>query len=187
MKKISFLLVLIFAFTSCRPILYAAYGIKKPKIISKEKLLKRAKKHGLPTDNQYSINQDGLVKYANQGWSTTQLMIYHKSGKFIEPKDSNKCSGVVGVFIDDFTDSTKVNFIDTNATNSYFKYIVDLEGNPVNFKPKTEYFAILFWASFVGRLNKQNTAHWVELIEEKENTEYILVALDPRDFWEETE
>ena len=187
MIKISFLLLLTILFTSCRPILYAAYGIKKPKNISKEKVLKRAKKHGLPIDNQYSITQEGLVKYANQGWSTTQLMFYHSSGEFIEPKDSNKCSGVVGVFIDDFTDSSKVNIIDTNATNSYFKYIVDLDGNPVVFKPKTEYFTVLYWASFVGRLNKQNTANWVKLIAEKENVEYILVALDPRYFWEETE
>lgn len=71
------------------------------------------------------------------------------------------------------------NYLLTDFTSN----IVDSTGKPYNygFKDSTKYYMIIFWASWMGKLNKMGYMTWYEqakTIEEKYNLEIISINVD---------
>jgi hypothetical protein len=83
-------------------------------------------------------------------------------------------------------------FKDTNETlrcdTCHFSYISDeirnLDGSKLSESLlDKQYLAIIYWATFMGRLNRDYTIPWNKQLAKYEDVHVINVSLDVREFW----
>lgn len=154
------LLVFFLVSTGCSSILAGFLGMSYPKAISEKKLERKQKKYKLNEFTHCSVTEDGFWNYMRTCQDVNSVQVF-KSGKLIVPKvsagEKSSCPVVVGRFIDFLLDSTTYETIDSVKLTDYFnsKYIADYEN--VKFENSTQYVILVYWASFVGFLNRQNT------------------------------
>jgi hypothetical protein len=181
-KKGIFIGILL-AFTSCKQILFSIYGIHKPRIITTKTIENKIERYGLIGDYNLSISEIGFIEFAKNKMSVNKLFIYTSDGKLISPNDTNSCSSTTGEFVEYFKDSTLVNLVDTSSLNYYNHYFVNFDGSPTTIANNKPYYAVVFWASYVGRLNKNLSAKWVQVLSKDPSVTLICVSIDPREFW----
>ncbi len=186
MKNLS-LFLFIALFSSCTKVMFLAYGISKPKVITQEKVERHILKYELKSEYSLAISDTGYHKYMLQGLDINEIFLYTKDGKLVLPEDTNSCSSASFDFIDVFRDTNYAYLRDTNSMNAFHPYFRNLDGSPCVLENNKPYTAVVFWASWAGRLNKDLSAKWVEQLKKHEDVTVVCVSLDMRDFWPNTE
>lgn len=161
MKKrllIAIILLISVLFSSgCAQVLMSFMGMSTPHAISETKLEHKKKKYKLNEFTHCSVTEDGFWNCMLSIGDINSVQVF-KDGKLIVPKADNKsCSAVVEKFIDFIQDSTTYEVVDSLKLSDYFnpKYIADYEN--VKFADSTQYAILVYWASYAGFLNRQNT------------------------------
>ena len=152
-----FLLTSVLLSSGCAPVLMFFMGMSTPLAISETKLEHKKKKYKLNEFMHCSVTEDGFWNYL-KNCSDVNLVQVYKDGKLIVPKADNKsCSTIVEKFIDFIQDSTTYEIVDSVKLADYFnpKHIADYEN--VKFYDSTRYAILVYWASYAGFLNRQNT------------------------------
>ncbi|MFT5878843.1 MAG: hypothetical protein ACI8SA_002714 [Dokdonia sp.] len=57
-----------------------------------------------------------------------------------------------------------------------------MDGSKVTLNLNTQYYAVVFWATFSGRLNEKSS-EWANYLIKDPDVKVICVSLDPREFW----
>ena len=131
-----------------------------PHAISEQKLEHKKKKNKLNEFPHCNVTEDGFWNCMLSIGDINSVQVF-KDGKLIVPKVSDgekgSCPAVVGRFIDFLLDSTTYEIIDSVKLTDYFnpKYIADYEN--VKFSDSSRYAILVYWASYAGFLNRQNT------------------------------
>ena len=151
------LLVHVIISSGCAPTLMFFLGMSTPHAISETKLEHKKKKYKLNEFTHCSVTEDGFWNCLKNCSDVNSVQVF-KDGKLIVSKADNKsCSAVVEKFIDFIQDSTTYEIVDSVNFTNYFnpKYIADYEN--VKFSDSTRYAILVYWASYAGVLNRQNT------------------------------
>jgi hypothetical protein len=179
----SFLLIcLVFSFGSCQPIMLAVYGIQKPKVTSEQKILKAMESQNLNCDYSFSISESGFFRYIDLPYSVNRVFLYTKNGKYISKLDSSDCSSSTTGFLNVFKEPAYSEELDLDTTNYFNDYFVKMDGSKVTLNLNTQYYAVVFWATFSGRLNEKSS-EWANYLIKDPGVKVICVSLDPREFW----
>lgn len=160
-KLVVIFLILTSLFSSgCASMLMGLLGMSTPHAISEQKLEHKKKKYKLNEFPHCNVTEDGFWNCMLSIGDINSVQVF-KDGKLIVPKVSDgekgSCPAVVGRFIDFLLDSTTYEIIDSVKLTDYFnqKYIADYEN--VKFSDSSRYAILVYWASYAGFLNRQNT------------------------------
>ena len=151
------LLISVLLSSGCAPVLMLFMGMSTPHAISEQKLDHKKKKYKLNEFPHCNVTEDGFWNCMFSIGDINSVQVF-KDGKLIVPKADNKsCSAVVGKFIDFIQDPTTYEVVDSVKLTDYFnpKYIDDYEN--VKFSDSVQYAILVYWASYAGFLNRQNT------------------------------
>ncbi len=186
MRKIV-LFALLLSLTSCKQMILFVYGIHNPRVVSAEEIEKNIKKYKLNADYNIVLSEEGFLKYYSENYSINELFIYTQNGKLVLPKDTNTCSSNTQKFVQYYNDSSLVNYADTTELNSFNQYFMNLDGSKVTIATEKPYVAVVFWASYTGRLNKDLSANWVGELKKDKDILVVCVNLDVQENWKEIE
>ena len=181
-----FLGVLIFCF-GCTPIIKLAYGFKQPKKINKEVVEKSIKKYGLNDYENYAISDSGFLKLISLSSSVNTFIIFDKNKKLVLQKDSFYCSSDSSTFIDYFNDSSRTILSNKITFQELGHFFRSLNGEKVHIElTNNDYYIILTWANFAGKMNKKYTVEWAKKLKQRTDLKIDIkyLNIDPREFWD---
>lgn len=185
------LLVSVLFSSGCAQVLMSFMGMSTPHAISDTKLEHKKKKYKLNEFTHCSVTEDGFWNCMFKVGDINSVQVF-KDGNLIAPKVSDgekgSCPAVVERFIDFLLDTTTYETIDSVKLTDYFnpKYIADYEN--VMFSDSTRYAILVYWASYAGFLNRQNTkkeyaSSISRLLESGFDAEVRYVNCDVKDGW----
>lgn len=182
-----FWIALPFILISCQPIMLKMYGIKDPEIEQEKSIRKRALKYDLDTSNIVTVNsRDFLQVLKDQG--IPEGAIYDRNGKYIEYRQTDtSCNAGLFKFIPDLNLNGVYNQPDRPDLASELSKFRDLKGNALN-KPKpADFYLLIYWTVWTGKLNKDHVKIWEDLARNNNNCkiEVIKVNLDFQAYWNE--
>lgn len=188
LKRTNFTLFipLLFIFIGCQPIMMKLYGIKKPKEENKESIYKKANKLGLDTTNIVSSTYEGFMKTLRK-YRIPDASLYDAHGKYIEYRSSDTaCNAGLFDFIPTLKRGAVYNQPDSASLQTEWKSIRDLNGNPLKEPEQADFYLLIYWTIFTGKLNKDHVKIWEELAKANTNCriKVIKVNLDVQSWWD---
>ncbi len=192
MKNI--VLIVLFTFlllilASCQPIMKKIYGIKDPEIENKKTILKSALKYNLDTSNIVTVNSKDFL-YVLNGQSIPDAAIYDKNGKYIEYRQTDtSCNAGLFQFIPSLNLNEKYNQPDSSDLTAELNKFRDLKGNLITPTEAADFYLLIYWTVWTGKLNKDHVKVWEDLGRDNKNCKIkvIKVNLDLQEYWEEQE
>lgn len=189
-SKFLVLAVLALSLSSCQPVGKLLYGIKKPKQKEKSKILKYADKHNFSDRENYALVFNGYVdRSARNGGTVNTIKFFDYRGNLLIPKTSLKstCSARISGYISELGDTSLFIATDSLLFTDYVDGLTTLDGDnvEVSLEPNVEFYAVVTWATFAGRLNR-NLIEWESLLDSMSAHHQISVTrlnLDMQSFW----
>jgi len=188
MKNV-FLILSILTLASCQPIMKAIYGIKKPDIENQESITKKALKFGLDTTYIVSVTSKDFP-YVLKSTSIPNAAIYDSNGKYIEYRQTDtSCNAGLFDFIPKLNLSGTYNKPDSSSLAEEWTKFRDLKGNTMSLPKNTDFYLLIYWNVWTGKLNKDHVKIWEDLARENKNCKIkvIKVNLDIQEYWEPKE
>ena len=188
MKNV-FLILSILTLASCQPIMKAIYGIKKPDIENQESITKKALKFGLDTTNIVSVTSKDFP-FVLKSTSIPNAAIYDSEGKYIEYRQSDtSCNAGLFDFIPKLSLSGNYNKPDSASLSVEWTKFRDLKGNTMSLPKNTDFYLLIYWNVWTGKLNNDHVKIWEDLARENKNCKIkvIKVNLDIQEYWETKE
>jgi hypothetical protein len=153
--------ILIFAmfFSGCKQIILWKYGVRDPRIETRESLLKYIQKQGQDPENIYlfrdtlaynSFFKDTVFKKA-----FFSAIVFDKKGSIVDYKDPKSCQWAAVGYIEKLKRDTLYALDTTHNIFTVLPSIVPLnDRHPVSInQPDYDYTVIFTWAKYIGKLN----------------------------------
>ncbi|MBI1223387.1 MAG: hypothetical protein GC180_12340 [Bacteroidetes bacterium] len=186
MKKILLLLTILIGFSGCKAILLRAYGFKKPNIENETSIRKMALKFGLDTANIVSVNSKDFLPILKKG--LPEGGIYDKAGNYIEyKKTDSSCNAGLFQIIPSLTLNGQYNHPDSAETlYDQFHKFRDLKGDTLAEPEPADYYVLIYWSVWTGKLNKDHVKIWEDLAKNNANcnVKVIKVNMDVQSYWD---
>jgi hypothetical protein len=189
--KFKFILYFLVTFTlvSCQPIIKKLYGIKKPDIENQESITIKALKFGLDTNNIVSVTSKDFP-YVLKSTSIPNAAIYDSKGKYIEYRQTDtSCNAGLFDFIPKLNISGTYNKPDSSSLAEEWTKFRDLKGKEMTLPNNADFYLLIYWNVWTGKLNRDHTKIWEDLARENKNCKIkvIKVNLDIQEYWEPKE
>lgn len=191
MKTIQWLLIalsFVVLLTGCQAVMKKMYGIKNPDIENESSILKKAKKYDLRTDNIVTVNVDDFPATLG-GQGIPDCSIYDKNGRYIEYRQADtSCNAGLFGFIPALNLGTIYNQPDTVTLQEEFKKYRDLKGNAVVMPGDADFYVLIYWTVWSGKLNEDHVKVWEDLAaqNQKAKVKVVKVNLDLQEYWDKT-
>ncbi|MNJ90700.1 hypothetical protein D3C87_83370 [compost metagenome] len=186
MKK-SFPFVAVFFFLmSCNPIMMKLYGVKNPDLEDERSIRKRALKYDLDTTNIVTVNSKDYLKMIN-GRGIPDAAIYDSKGKYIEYRQTDtSCNAGLFQFIPDLNVDKTYNKPDSATLQTEWAKFRDMKGNKLNEQEPADFYVLISWAVWTGKLNKDHVKVWEDLAKNNKNAKVkvVKVNLDFQEHWD---
>ncbi|MBN2779083.1 MAG: hypothetical protein JXR36_15705 [Bacteroidales bacterium] len=188
-KALIVILSMLFLLSSCKPIMYKLYGIKKPDVETEQSIKDKALKFGLDTSNIVTVNEyDFLQVMKGQGIPDGE--IFDKNGHYINYRQTDSaCNAGLFEFIPNLkTDTTFITNDSILLINKMNKF-KDFNGKPLQEIDEAEFYLLIYWTVWTGKLNKDHVKIWEDLALENQNCkiQVIKINLDMQDYWDKEE
>jgi hypothetical protein len=167
----------------------AIYGIKKPDIENQESITKKALKFGLDTTNIVSVTSKDFP-YVLKSTSIPNAAIYDSEGKYIEYRQTDtSCNAGLFDFIPKLSLAGIYNKPDSASLTEEWTKFRDLKGKTMLLRKNTDFYLLIYWNVWTGKLNKDHVKIWEDLARENKNCKIkvIKVNLDIQEYWEPKE
>jgi hypothetical protein len=167
----------------------AIYGIKKPDIENRESITKKAHKFGLDTTNIVSVSSADFP-YIMKRVSVPNASIYDAKGKYVEYRlTDTSCNKGLFDFIPNLNLTTAYNKPDSLSLQQQWPKYRDLNGNKLSLPEPADFYVLIYWNVWTGKLNKDHVKIWEDLARANKNcnVKVIKVNLDIQDYWEQEE
>ncbi len=184
--------VLIFSLlilVSCQPIMMKLYGIKDPDIENEKTIKKKALKYELDTSNIVTVNSKEFL-FVFSGKSIPDGAIYDRNGKYIEYRQTDtSCNAGLFQFIPTLNLSDKYNQPDSSDLKTELNKFRNLKGNTLSQTEPANFYFLIYWTVWTGKLNKNHVKIWEDLARDNKNCKIkvIKVNLDIQEYWDEQE
>lgn len=184
----AFSIVIISTLFGCQSMVFLFYGIKKPKPVSSNTIIQNAKKYGIDTSRLYTIRSEYYPEVVKQVGTFPNIHIYDREGKLYQYWNTpDDCKANAASFLIDLGSNSNYKFL---ADSSFFRFQVQLENLShlpfsLNHLPDADFYGVVFWGTFLGRLNREYVEHWIQVSEEnkKADIHLIFVSCDMRKDW----
>jgi hypothetical protein len=189
MKTSLLLISLGLILVGCQPIMMKMYGIKDPEVENEKTIIKKALKYELDTENIVTVNSKNFLSVLTKE-GIPDGEIYDKSGKYIEYRQSDtSCNAGLFEFIPALNLSDKYNQPDSSNLETELKKYRDLKGNTLKSIEPADFYLLIYWTVWTGKLNKDHVKMWEDLAQDNKNCniKVIKVNLDMQEYWEEKE
>ncbi len=166
---------------SCQPVAMLIYGIKKPSRVSIMKIEQKAASLGLDTSMMYCIKPEIYPKFLNELKSLPNIRIYDKAGNLHNYRENpEECKSTAEYFIRNLRRDAPFTY---NRDSSFYLLPQQLEGlqkQPffIETLPAADYYIVVFWATFLGKLNKDYVVPWVSQAKNNYDTKIQLINVN---------
>ena len=185
---IPLLFVVLLLNSGCFSIVKTLYGIKKPRIESSASIDRSVHKIGFRTPYVYSVSDSFFLKRL-KGLKLPDAKVFDDSGRYIEYRsnDSSCNAGLFG-FIPDLRKDGKFNRTMKTDLKTEFNQLRDLNGQKVEIPSGYDFYILVDWTIWIGRLNKDHAKVWEDLAIANTNCKiaFIAVNMDFQNWWPET-
>lgn len=189
MNRFKLLFLSILFLSSCQPIMMKMYGIKDPEVENQKTITKRALKYDLDTSNIVTVNcQDFL--YVLNGQSIPDCAIYDRNGKYVEYRQTDtSCNAGLFEFIPSLNKNDKYNQPDSADLQTELNKFRDLKGGRLSEPEQADFYLLIYWTVWTGKLNKDHVKIWEDLAKNNKNCKIkvIKVNLDLQEYWDASE
>jgi hypothetical protein len=188
MDRRKFLVVLlpVFMLWSCQPIMMKFYGIKDPDIETEKSIFNKALKYELDTSNIVTISSSVFFDVLN-GQAIPDASIFDRDGRYVEYRQTDSaCNAGLFEFIPALNLLNKYNQPDSADLQSILINCRDLRGNSLAILESADFYVLIYWTVWTGRLNKDHVKIWEDLAKNNPNCKIkvIKLNLDMQDWWE---
>ncbi|HEY1040268.1 MAG TPA: hypothetical protein VGF30_12720, partial [Bacteroidia bacterium] len=173
----------------CQPIMMKLYGVKDPAIENKKTITKAALKYKLDTSNIVTVNCKDFIDVL-RGQNIPDCAIYDKTGKYIEYRQTDSsCNAGLFQFIPSLNLTDKYNQPDSSDLSTELNKFRDVKGNALASRENADFYLLIYWAVWTGKLNKDHVKAWEDLARNNKNCriKVIKVNLDIQEYWEKQE
>lgn len=188
--KITAILVFLLVFLAgCQPIIKKLYGIKDPDVENEKSITKKALKYDLDSSNIVTVNSTDFL-YVLNGQAIPDAAIYDRNGKYIEYRQSDtSCNAGLFQFIPALNLHDKYHQPDSAELKTELSKFRDLQGNILKSPENADFYLLIFWTVWTGKLNKDHVKIWEDQAVENKNCKIkvIKVNMDIQAYWEEQE
>ena len=170
---------------SCSTIMKKMYGIKNPEIENEQTIKKQALKYDLDTSNIVTVYSQSTVS-AISAYGIPNAAIYDGNGKYIEYRQNDTaCNAGLFQFIPDLKLTNSYNKPDSLDLKGELAKYRDMKGNALSEVGKADFYVLIYWAVWTGKLNKDHVKIWEDLAKNNKNCkiEIIKVNLDFQEYW----
>jgi hypothetical protein len=185
-------LLLAFSFlvlVSCQPIMMKIYGIKDADIENEKTITKKALKYDLDTSNIVTVNSKDFLYILNEQ-SIPDGAIYDRTGKYIEYRQTDTtCNAGLFKFIPSLNLNDKYKQPDSTDLKTELNKFRDLKGNILKQPESADFYLLIYWTVWTGKLNKDHVKIWEDLARDNKNCKIkvIKVNLDIQEYWDKQE
>ncbi len=162
-----------------------------PRIENAETIESTLEKYNLSDSNNYIIcDSSSYFKILKEITSLPEIMFFNDLGEKMEIRKQGTCTAGVGVLIDSIQDYTVP---DTSIHSPFHQidsllyHLRTLEGEVINKSTikEADYFVVIFWAKFIGKLNRTKVKQWELALQAKKNLkiEVLKVNCDVQEMW----
>lgn len=182
-------ILLICLATSCKPILYTVYGIKKPRQVSTAHISKKAARLNLPPDALYGIRQEKYPIIINRIGILPNVFIYDKYHRALNWQSTeDECMSRVDNFIAQLKSDSSANLKpDTTFCTAENELVGLYDGKPFSVQalPQADYYIFVYWATYLGRLNREYLTDWLTATQQNHHASFhfIFISGDLRKEW----
>ena len=181
-------ILLIFSFLllqSCSAVMMKMYGIKNPDVENEQSIKKRALKYDLDTTNIVTVrDQPTAAEFSARG--IPNAAIYDRNGKYIEYRQTDtSCNAGLFQFIPDLNPANSYHLPDSTDLKGELAKFRDMKGNALREVEKADFYVLIYWAVWTGKLNKDHVKVWEDLAKNNKNSKIkvIKVNLDFQEYW----
>lgn len=170
---------------SCNPLMMKMYGIKDPEVENQKTIEKSALKYDLDTTNIVAV-ESRYFPAALKGHSIPDAAIYDRNGKYVEYRQTDtSCNAGLFEFIPALNMDNSYNQPDSLPLSSRWINFRDLQGNVISEPQGADFYVLIYWAVWAGKLNKDHVKVWEDLAKNNQNckVKVIKVNLDIQENW----
>ncbi len=195
MKKLpqsNYIIIIVFLILllpSCKAILLKIYGIKEPDIENEKTIIKKAQKYKLDTSNIVSVSAENFISML-KGRAIPDCSIYDRNGNYIEyRKTPDACNAGLFEFIPELNLNQNYHKPDSAKLDKILKNFKTLKGEPINALKPADFYLLIYWTVWIGKLNKDHVKIWEKAAKENTNCniEVIKVNMDVQEYWDKKE
>ncbi|QOW10684.1 hypothetical protein Q73A0000_10010 [Kaistella flava (ex Peng et al. 2021)] len=191
MKTLYSILVLTM-FTNCQPIAKALTGISTPKEETTESILDFLEKAKMDTSNIFVVKDEKsyyptLKLFSN---SFPEALLFDKNGNELIYKETvQSCNAGLFATIPNLNTTSELKKGNLQIENVLNTYAVPLLKNNVILETQCDYYLIINWGKFIGKLNRDHVKVWEDLAKanNKVKIKVIKLNIDLQKNWEHTE
>jgi hypothetical protein len=189
-RQILFWIVSILAFSSCTRLLLFFNGGSMPRLENEASLRAYSEKIGWDTGNIYTFrDSSGINRYFKKIGTIPWISFYNRDGYLMNVIDKGDCSRTVDSIIQSLDPGHWYEIDSLERLQTLMPTLCDLNGQPQKasaLKP-ADFYAVIYWTVFAGKLNQRNTKIWEEMLYEKAETlgiEVFKVNCDFQEAWD---
>jgi hypothetical protein len=162
------------------------YGIKDPDIENEKSIKKKVLKFKLDTSNIVTVNSRDFPKVLGaQG--IPDCSIYDKNGKYIEYRRTDtSCNAGLFEFIPNLNPINSYRQPDSLSLDKQYSKYRDLKGNTLTEIAAADFYVLIYWTVWTGKLNSDHVKPWEDLAKANKNcnVKVIKVNLDLQEWWD---
>jgi hypothetical protein len=193
-KRIGILVcsLLLAGMTSCKLYLRMAFGVKNPDVEDHKSLVKKTQKFGLDTTNIVTVNAAAFLNTLHDAGGIPEAAFFDSEGNYIEYRqtDSSCNAGIFG-FIPTLDPTAIYKKTGKTSLDSEWAKFRNPDGKTLNaWKGSgTDFYVLVYYAVWTGRLNEDHVKVWEELAKKNTNAriKLIKVDLDLQNYWDKAE
>jgi hypothetical protein len=174
-----------FILISCQPVMMKIYGIKDPDVENNKSIRKKALKFGLDTTGIVTVKSEHFLSILSQ-YGIPDGSIYDSNGKYIEYRSTDtSCNAGLFDFIPALNLSAEYSQPQHITLSEEMSYYQDLHGNMFSDLPPSDYYLLLYWTVWTGKLNEDHVKVWEDLAKANKNCRIhvVKVNLDIQEHW----
>lgn len=170
----------------CQPIMKKIYGIKDPDIENRKSIVKKAAKFGLDTTNIVTVNSKDFI-HVLRSTGIPDCAIYDRNGAYIEYRQTDtSCNAGLFEFIPALNLTSKYNQPDSTQLSGVWSKFRDWKGDSLQQPEKADFYLLIYWTVWAGKLNKDHVKVWEDLAGKNANCKIkvVKVNLDIQENWD---
>ena len=100
-----------------------------------------------------------------------EIIVFNQEGKYLKYKSVQECNASAFKFIDSLNNNKNYPIIDTFLLEKFENSLVNFQGKKKEsiLNKTTDFYVLIFWAEWTGKLNKDHTYIWEQKAKNNKN------------------
>ena len=168
------------------------YGIKQPGVENEKSIRRSALKYGLDTSALVSVNAADWKRTVKMIHGIPDGALFDSAGNYIEYRETDtSCNAGLFGYIPRVARGGSYRQTGKTSLAAELKTLRTLKGDPLpeNYAGKADFYLLIYWTAYAGRLNEDHVNAWEELAAQntKAKIEVIDVNMDFQEYWPKAE